>query len=213
SLFAGLRRLLLDALEGISFLIDEVSQLREENERLRKDHSRGVEQQARVVGSLRGGDDEVRFLREVLTSRTATVPVKAAVVPARENADRSAISKPPAYSGQPLYNTLSPSISPPAEEDTSKRCSVIPAATASSAALIPPEGERKKKPASFGAMTTSIISVAERPQRPKAIFVTKLSPYTTAADIKKHITSMDLSPISCRRLQTKFQSFFIIHRG
>ncbi|KAL1444167.1 hypothetical protein MTO96_007098, partial [Rhipicephalus appendiculatus] len=111
---AGLRRLLLDALEGISFLSDEVSQLREENERLRKDHFRGVEQQARVVASLRG---EVRFLREVLTSRTAAVPVKAAAVPARENADRSAISKPPAYSGQPLSNTLSPSNSPPRPSD------------------------------------------------------------------------------------------------
>ncbi|KAL3205051.1 hypothetical protein MRX96_011366 [Rhipicephalus microplus] len=33
----GLRRLLLDALEGISFLSDEVSQLREENERLQSD--------------------------------------------------------------------------------------------------------------------------------------------------------------------------------
>ncbi|KAL1465894.1 hypothetical protein MTO96_043066 [Rhipicephalus appendiculatus] len=31
---AGLRRLLLDALEGISFLTDKVSQLREDNERL-----------------------------------------------------------------------------------------------------------------------------------------------------------------------------------
>ncbi|KAL1433172.1 hypothetical protein MTO96_012760 [Rhipicephalus appendiculatus] len=110
----GLRRLLLDALERISFLSDEVSQLREENERLRKDHSRRVEQQARVVASLQG---EVRFLREVLTSRTAAVPVKAAAVPARENADRSAISKPPAYSGQPLSNTLSPSNSPPRPSD------------------------------------------------------------------------------------------------
>ncbi|KAL1484491.1 hypothetical protein MTO96_011289 [Rhipicephalus appendiculatus] len=181
---AGLRRLLLDALEGISFLSDEVSQLREEKERLRKDHSRGVEQQARVVASLRG---EIRFLRDVLTSRTAAVPVKSAVVPEPENADRSVISKPPAYSGQPLFTTLSPSNSPPAEEDTSKRRSVIPA-TASSAALLPLEGERNKKPASFGVLTTSLISVAEWPQRPKAIFVTKLSADTTAADIKTHIT-------------------------
>ncbi|KAL1483934.1 hypothetical protein MTO96_050155 [Rhipicephalus appendiculatus] len=206
---AGLRHLLLDALEGISFLSDEVSQLREENERLRKDHSRGVEQQARVVASF--GKRSASW-SELLTNRTATVPVKAAVVPARENDDPSAISKPPAYSGQPLSNTLSPSNSPPAEEDTCKRRSVI-SATTSSAALLPPEGERKKKPASFGAMTTSIISVAERPQRPqrpqwpKAIFVKKLSPDTTAADIKKYITSMDLSPISFRRLQTNFQSY------
>ncbi|KAL1453517.1 hypothetical protein MTO96_043764 [Rhipicephalus appendiculatus] len=61
---AGLRRLLLDALEGISFLSDEVSQLREANERLRKEHSRVAEQQVRIVASLRG---KVRFLRDELT--------------------------------------------------------------------------------------------------------------------------------------------------
>ncbi|KAL1470848.1 hypothetical protein MTO96_040255, partial [Rhipicephalus appendiculatus] len=95
--------LLLDALEGISFLSDEVSQIREQNERLRKDHSRGVEQQARVVGSLRGGDDEVRFLRDVLIEPHGHRASEGSCGPkARENADRSAISKPPAYSGQPL---------------------------------------------------------------------------------------------------------------
>ncbi|KAH6948213.1 hypothetical protein HPB50_023187 [Hyalomma asiaticum] len=65
---AGLRRLLPDALEGISFLSDEVSQLREDNERLRKEHSRVPEQQVRIVASLRG---EVRFLRDELTRRVA----------------------------------------------------------------------------------------------------------------------------------------------
>ena len=202
---AGLRRLLLDALEGISFLSDEVSQLREDNERLRKDHSRGVEQQARVVASLRA---EVRFLREELTRRTAAVAVKAPVKPpAHVTVDPSVTSKQPAFSEQPLSKILSSSTSPPADVDTSERVSVMPV-TASSAAVT--EGERKKKPASFGVMKTSTISVAQRPQRPqrpKALFVTKLSPDTTAADIKKHIASLDLSPISCRRLQTKFQSY------
>ncbi|KAH6926769.1 hypothetical protein HPB50_022154 [Hyalomma asiaticum] len=65
---AGLRRLLVDALEGISFLSDEVSQLREANERVRKEHSRVAEQQVRIVASLRG---EVRFLRDELTRRVA----------------------------------------------------------------------------------------------------------------------------------------------
>ncbi|KAH6935890.1 hypothetical protein HPB50_011373 [Hyalomma asiaticum] len=65
---AGLRRLLLDALEGISFLSDEVSELREDTERVRKEHSRVAEQQVRIVASLRG---EVRFLRDELTRRVA----------------------------------------------------------------------------------------------------------------------------------------------
>ncbi|KAL3186146.1 hypothetical protein MRX96_028269 [Rhipicephalus microplus] len=71
---AGLRCLRFEALEGISFLSDEVFQLREENERLHKDHFRGVEQQARVVASLRA---VVRFLRDELTRRTAAVAVTA----------------------------------------------------------------------------------------------------------------------------------------
>ncbi|KAH6932492.1 hypothetical protein HPB50_006400 [Hyalomma asiaticum] len=56
---AGLRRLLLDPLEGISFHSDEVTQLGEENERLRNVHCSGLEQQGRVVASLRA---EVHFL-------------------------------------------------------------------------------------------------------------------------------------------------------
>ncbi|KAH8026315.1 hypothetical protein HPB51_019554 [Rhipicephalus microplus] len=173
-----------------------------ENERLRKDDSRGVEQQARVVASLRA---EVHFLREELTCRTAAVAVTAPVIPPEHvNVDRSVASKQPAYSAQPLSKILSSSNSPQADADTSERVSVMPA-TASSAA-----GERKKKLALFRAMKTSTISVAQRPQRPrrpKSFFVTKLSRDTSAADIKKHIASLDLSSISCRRLQTKFQSY------
>ncbi|KAL3174043.1 hypothetical protein MRX96_011785 [Rhipicephalus microplus] len=102
---AGLRRLFLDLLEGISFLSDELSQLREENERLRKDRFRGVEQLARVVASLRA---EVRFLREELTRRTAAVAVTAPVItPEHVNVDRSVTSKQPAYSAQPLSKILS----------------------------------------------------------------------------------------------------------
>lgn len=40
---AGRHHLLLGVLEGISFLREYISQLRNENESLRKDHSRGVE--------------------------------------------------------------------------------------------------------------------------------------------------------------------------
>ncbi|KAH7934665.1 hypothetical protein HPB51_028968 [Rhipicephalus microplus] len=109
---AGLRRLLLAALEGISFLSDEVSQLREENERLHKDHSRGVEQQARVVASL---------LREELTRRTAAVAVTAPVIPPDQvNVDQSVTSKQPVYSAQPLSKILSSSNSPQAYADTSE---------------------------------------------------------------------------------------------
>ncbi|KAL3213680.1 hypothetical protein MRX96_007699 [Rhipicephalus microplus] len=136
------------ALEGILFLSDEVSQLREENERLRKYQSRSEDQEARIIALLRG---EVSFLREVLTNHTPTMPVKAALVlPALDNADRSAISKQLEYSGEPLSNTLSPSHSLPAQ-DTSERRSAI-AETASSAALFPLEGDRKSKTPLFGAI-------------------------------------------------------------
>ncbi|KAH6945583.1 hypothetical protein HPB50_009241 [Hyalomma asiaticum] len=71
---AGLRRLLLDALEGISFLSDEVSQLREDNERLRKEHSRVAEQQVRIVASLRGE------LRRRVASKLGERPAKSSTV-------------------------------------------------------------------------------------------------------------------------------------
>ncbi|KAH6941008.1 hypothetical protein HPB50_012029 [Hyalomma asiaticum] len=48
--------------------VDEVSQLREDNERLRKEHSRVAEQQVRIVASLL---DDLRFLRDELTRRIA----------------------------------------------------------------------------------------------------------------------------------------------
>ncbi|KAH8033375.1 hypothetical protein HPB51_011443 [Rhipicephalus microplus] len=80
---AGLCHLLLNALEGMSFLSNELSQLCVENEHLRKDESRSAKQQARFIASLRG---EVCFLLGVPTNRTATVPVKAAVaLPVGEN--------------------------------------------------------------------------------------------------------------------------------
>ncbi|KAH8039008.1 hypothetical protein HPB51_004828 [Rhipicephalus microplus] len=124
------------------------------------------------------------------------------------NVDRLVTSKQPAYSAQPLFKILSSSNSPQADTDTCDRVSVMPAKAFSAAAT---ERERKMKRALFRAMKTSAISIAQRPQqprRPKASFATKLSPDTTAADIKKkHNASLDLSTISCRRLQTKFQSY------
>ncbi|KAL1465895.1 hypothetical protein MTO96_043067 [Rhipicephalus appendiculatus] len=59
-------------------------------------------------------------------------------------------------------------------------------------------------------MDSSTLLVAQIPQRPQrqwAIFVSKLSPDTTSADLKKHIESVDLSAISCRRLKTKYPSY------
>ncbi|XP_077561535.1 uncharacterized protein LOC144177830 [Haemaphysalis longicornis] len=66
---AGLQRMLLNALEGISFLTDEVAKLREGNERLCRDNARAFAQQADVIASLRA---EVRSLRGELSRRAGS---------------------------------------------------------------------------------------------------------------------------------------------
>ncbi|KAL3202213.1 hypothetical protein MRX96_042634 [Rhipicephalus microplus] len=88
-----------------------ISTTRRKGARLRKDQSSDAEQQAGVIVFLL---KEVRFLREVVMKLTAAVQVQTAVaLPASEDGDRSAISKPPRYSGQLLFNTVCPSNSPP----------------------------------------------------------------------------------------------------
>ncbi|KAM7290253.1 hypothetical protein ISCGN_026900 [Ixodes scapularis] len=62
----SLRSLLLDAMEGISFLTDEVAALRDENARLRHEQKRDAELQAGAMALLR---TEVRGLRDALGQR------------------------------------------------------------------------------------------------------------------------------------------------
>lgn len=185
---AGLRRLLLDALEGISFLSEEVSQLREENERLRKDHSRGVEQQTQVVASLRA---EVRCLRDELSRRATAMPVKT-----------------PADSGKsPTLTTSTPASTranvPVLQRTAERRDAVSPRDFASSTEKAPETTQKNKK--------TSALSVAQRQHRPKAIFVSNLSSETTSSDLTNHLKALNISPLSCRRLRTKYQSYSSFH--
>ncbi|KAL3246509.1 hypothetical protein MRX96_057623 [Rhipicephalus microplus] len=75
----------------------DISTTRRKVARLRKDQSSDAEQQAGVIFFLL---KEGRFLREVLMKLAAAVQVQTAVaLPASEDGDRSAISKPPRYCG------------------------------------------------------------------------------------------------------------------
>ncbi|KAM7284579.1 serine/arginine repetitive matrix protein 1, partial [Ixodes scapularis] len=65
----SLRSLLLDALEGISFLTEEVASLSEDNARLRREQRQQAELQAGSIACLRA---EVRSLRDVLGKRART---------------------------------------------------------------------------------------------------------------------------------------------
>lgn len=185
----------------------EGSQMREENERLRKDHSRGAEQQARIVASLRS---EVRFLREELARRVTPAPAKSPTVVPFEAPVISSTSDNPSPSDTPRDTETSPVCpAPPARQSPSELRADDPVRPPLTTIATVSEKKPKKgnRPAFLGAMELCALSVVERPPRQRALFVSKLSPDTATADLKKHIESQNICPLSCRRLKTKYSSY------
>ncbi|CAN7981171.1 unnamed protein product [Ixodes pacificus] len=88
----SLRSLLLDALEGISFLTEEVASLGEDNARLRREQRQQAELQAGSMACLRA---EVRSLRDVL-GRRARVDAEVQAGPCGGKTFAAALRFPPA---------------------------------------------------------------------------------------------------------------------
>lgn len=203
----GLRELLLNALQGISLLTDEVNALRQENARLHKETVKNSNMQAAAITSLQ---DDVRALRLELGKRKPHYPPDP---PAKQNTAVPASSThalPPAGHPTPAHqrrdNSASESASPPA--------SLLPATTnwASSSQEHLGDTRRRVRDVAVGANNTSdILSVPRRPLK-KALFVSRLHPDTSAADVTKLVNSVVTdNSAECTQLKSKYTSYASFH--
>lgn len=212
----SLRALLMDALEGISFLSDQVAQLGEDNEQLRRESATKAEAHAVAVNSLR---QEVHSLRSDLARlrgppRLAHFPP----LPTRQVAETKPAAPQTPGSSQnaalPLLSSSSPTLQ--ANNEDGERVSSEAEGRTASAGLQEPGVAsgmtgKTRRPARFGVGVTSELSVvAPRPRR-KAMFVSKLSPDTTPAQLQEHFSSIGVQPLACRRLKTRYASYSSFH--
>lgn len=198
----SLRALLVDAVEGISFLSDQVARLGEDNERLRRESATMAEAHADVVRSLR---QEVHSLRGDLVRQRG--PPRLAEFPPLPTV-AAAETKPPT----PLPPISSPCV-PPTTTSASPTsvASVSPARPDAS----PPTQQRISEPSAptvprrlaVGATDGTGLAAVDRRKSPKAIFVTKLLPTTTSAQVVSHLSSVGAVPILCKRLKTRHDSY------
>lgn len=209
----GLRELLLNALQGISFLTDSVAELRECNDRLRRENARELSQQTDTIASLRS---EVRRLRDELSlcalsvrPRGTTPPkpnLAAAACVQSVGASKATVS----VSATPLRppTHLPPRVPAAMTTATPPLSALLP--TASVNVTSPSSGLRATKsndPALLGSSDSTGLVVVNPPKRPKLVFVSKLSPSTTAEQLQAHLSSVNVAPLFCHRLKTKYETY------
>lgn len=211
---AGLRALLIDALEGISFLTDQVALLREDNDLMRRENAHSFDRlrqeregdrahYARVVSSLRA---EVCSLRAELLRRPPAL---------QDEVHRS--SEKPSFT-QVVYKEVSPSATSAPLQSVSSAFPTLPptpfplSPVQSVSVLdrnLPTIEKKRRSRACVGASDTCGLVVVPQPKRPKpkAMFVSKLSPSTTSASLNAHLSTLGVLSLSCRRLKTKFDTY------
>ncbi|CAN8017895.1 unnamed protein product, partial [Ixodes persulcatus] len=209
-----LHGLLLDALEGISFLTDQVASLGEENKRLRAETKRVSERQATLVCSMR---DEVRACRaEIAGWRRAAggaAPASSNVpalilrngVPPAGNLPRwgsagSSSGGPPASLGSVRDHRVNLTASQDGERDgrVARLEPMLPRPKARTAALT-------------GASETTKLCVASPSRSLRALFVTKLAPDTICEGVSSHLSSVGIDKVECRRLKNRFDTYASFH--
>lgn len=203
----SLRSLLLDAMEGISFLTDEVAALRDENARLRHEQKRDAELQAGAMALLR---TEVRGLRDALGQRRKPDAPDRRRQPV-DGAAGGSLGK-DSYAAA-LHSSL-PQASP-----TKIVAAALPSDGQNNAPPkddIPPSGinsarPKARTPALFGASETCKLIVAPPSTRRRALFVTKLNPDTSCVDISSHLSSVGVEEVECRKLKTRYDSYASFH--
>lgn len=66
---------------------------------------------------------------------------------------------------------------------------------------------KKRSPPRVGASEASELVVVRRPPSSRAIFVSKLSANTTSGQLLAHLSNVQVTPLSCKRLKTKHDSY------
>lgn len=216
--------MLLNALEGLSFLTDEVTKLREANDRLGRENARAFAQQAGIIASLRA---EVRSLRGERLPRADPKPVgplppeqPPLPLPAACSLPPASPSTAPELDGAPptptprrgLHSSFAAAVAKSGgTTSTPEQLTPAPATSAVSPEVHCDDSaitnKRSGRAACVGASDSCRISVVQRSKRPRHIFVSKLSPCTTSAQLTEHLSTVHIVPLACQRLKTKYTSY------
>lgn len=224
---AALKNLLSEACASLSFLGDVVTELREENRLLRRDHVAGLAHQAAIVASLR---EEVRCLRGELARPPPSPPASPkpanpfmppvtspqSGIPTRSSFAEAAAGA--AGEGAPFLSstTASPFVDRPSSQPATALSTLVspsvhplpPPPRSDTAFNGPPTNlQKKRSPPRVGASEASQLVVVHRPPSSRAIFVSKLSANTTSAQLLAHLSTVQVTPLSCKRLRTKYDSY------
>ncbi|CAN7943640.1 unnamed protein product [Ixodes hexagonus] len=193
------RELLLDALEGISFLTDQVAALRDENAQLRRERTHDAQLQASAINSLRA---ELKVLRDAQYQKRVTI-AKAQGKPQGKPHDTSSHAV-VAYSSPPtsVHSNAAPVLGE-RQDAASPEVNLQHKPTST---------HRKARTAArTGASESCKLSVASPSKRRMALFVTKLAPETTCVDISSHLSSLCIEKLECRRLKTRYNTCSSFH--
>ncbi|KAG0441733.1 hypothetical protein HPB47_015864 [Ixodes persulcatus] len=219
----SLRALLLDALEGISFLTDQVAALRDENAQLRREHKHDAQQQATTLNNIQA---ELRSFRQE--------PRQGGKQPPSSYAAATSLQDPVDLMRDERGNTR------PVTKATCAPGAAVPAAIGGARSVASildsrmhprhqdklnldgggfhktrPKLPRTRRPLLKGSASASGISVApppSQPRRQRAVFVTRLGPNCDAASLQAHIEqSGTLSELACTRLKTRHDGYSSFH--
>ncbi|KAG0434299.1 hypothetical protein HPB47_019203 [Ixodes persulcatus] len=190
--FESLRSLLLNAMEGISFLTDEVAALRDENARLRHDQKRDAELQAGAMAVLRS---KVRGLRGALGQRRQ---------PDTPDRQRQPTLMLPLYTASPR-KVVAAALPSDGQNNASPKDDVPPSGINSA------QPKASRTPALTGASETCKLIVAPPSTLRRALFITKLNPDTSCEDISSHLSPVGVEEVECRKLKTRYDSYASFH--
>ncbi|CAN8013295.1 unnamed protein product [Ixodes persulcatus] len=232
-----LHRLLTSALDGISFLTDQVAALRKENRRLQSEctkrfdlHSMGL------LRAIRGDVGQIRDVLRVPRFRHSAAPPASSPSGTPSSKKRGGAEKKPALpatgvnarrSSRPLASI--PPASPPCltpvpdpVRDTPVASTMCPITPATPGVIVPGSSDFAarapcadlRRETSFGGTPSwgapenaSFSSVLSPESKGKEIFVTRLDPRTTSADMVRHLKSVGVTPLQCLRLKTRHASY------
>lgn len=215
----SLRCLLRDALEGMSFLTDQLTSEREDNRRREREWTRRFDLQSIAFNQLRADMNDLR--RHIFSSKSATATPS--IVPTAGGAKAAAV---PASRGLPWGKSSSPAVS-----TLSSALQLSPGAsiTTVSEHKADPEFERRepfrphypstvstiRRPLSKGTSKNGDLAAATSPasKRKRALFVTRLGADCRAQEVQTYLELKCSSGkgIKCTRLKTRHDDYSSFH--
>lgn len=211
-----IREMLLHALEGLSFLTDEVAKLREANDRLSRENARAFAQQSGIIASLRAEVRSLRGERLPRLPRAGPLPPERPAPPSTPELNVTMATPSTQRVDLSSFATVVAKINAASTLSANEQLTPAPSEAClllNDASGKPPSNDsaqsnkRRGSAVCVGASDACSISVVRPSKRPRHIFVSKLSPSTTSAQLTEHLSTVHVIPLACQRLKTKYSSY------